>query len=68
MITNIVLIALCVIAIIFAPWIGPVLSKLLIPIISNPYGAVFAAITLVIVLYNLIQFCIGLGRVGRTIR
>lgn len=64
-IIQIILVVITLLGLICGQWVGPLLAKVLNPIINNPWGAVIVTIALLVLIINLINWLIGMGRINK---
>lgn len=64
-IIQIILIVITLLGLVCGHWVGPMLAKVLNPIINSPWGAVITTIALLVLIINLINWLICLGRINK---
>lgn len=62
-ILSIILIVVAIGGFIFSNFFGPILQKVLIPLIENPMGAVLVTIAILVFVINIVNGLINLGRI-----
>ena len=62
-IISIILIVVAIGGFIFSDFFGPILQKVLIPLIENPMGAVLVTIAILVFVINIVNGLINLGRI-----
>lgn len=62
-ILSIILIIVAIGGFIFSDFFGPILRKVLLPLIDNPMGSVLVTIAILVFIINIVNGLINLGRI-----
>jgi len=63
-IVSIILIIVTIGGFLFSGIVGPILAKILNPLIANPIGAVLVTVALLVFIINIVNGLINLGRIN----
>jgi len=64
-ILQLILVIIAFLGLIFSNWLGPLLAKVLIPVVNSPMGAVIVTLALLVLFINFLNWIIGMTRVRR---